>query len=216
MGDSIFKSKLSPEDLAASKRITNEENQKLKAKGKNIGEPLGKDSFLKLLVTELRHQDPTQPMADKEFIAQMAQFSSLEQMNNIAGDMKSLNLKAKSSEAYAMIGKHVQAFNPESGRPVEGLVSHVVRRQDDVMLMVNGQEVKMEDVSAVFAPPAQEQQRPAQNAQPALQQQSAPVSAKQEPVENNQLNQSVQKNDTVIKSKAAQAYSAQDAAVSKK
>ena len=212
MADSIFQSKLSPEDLAKNKRMTNEVNQGLKAKGKHLGEPLGKDSFLKLLVTELRHQDPTQPMADKEFIAQMAQFSSLEQMNNIAGDMKSLNLKAKSSEAYSMIGKHVQAFNPETGRAVEGLVSHVVREADDIALVVNGEKVKMEDVHAVFAPTPEDMQR---TARPAAQQQEQPA-AKEEPVRNNQLNQSVQTNDTITKSMAARAYTAQDAAVTQK
>ena len=44
---------------------------------------LGKDAFLQLLVTQMTHQDPTAPKADGEFIAQLAQFSSLEQLTEI-------------------------------------------------------------------------------------------------------------------------------------
>lgn len=44
---------------------------------------LGQDAFLNLLVTQLRHQDPLQPQANGEFIAQLAQFSSLEQLTQI-------------------------------------------------------------------------------------------------------------------------------------
>lgn len=52
---------------------------------------LGKDDFLELLVTKLQYQDPLEPMADEDFIAQLAQFSSLEQMNNIASGISEAN-----------------------------------------------------------------------------------------------------------------------------
>ena len=51
---------------------------------------LGRDAFLQLLVTQLQHQDPTQPQDDGQFIAQLAQFSSLEQLTNIDSTLKGM------------------------------------------------------------------------------------------------------------------------------
>ncbi len=73
---------------------------------------LDKDDFLQLLVTQLQHQDPLNPLDDKEFIAQLAQFSSLEQMNNVASGITAINetlAKQDSLSAANYIGKSVVA-----------------------------------------------------------------------------------------------------------
>ena len=59
----------------------------------NKSSSLGQDAFLKLLVTQLQHQDPTKPQADGEFIAQLAQFSSLEKLTQIATSIEELNAR---------------------------------------------------------------------------------------------------------------------------
>jgi flagellar basal-body rod modification protein FlgD len=51
---------------------------------------LGRDAFLQLLVTQMSHQNPLQPQEDGAFIAQLAQFSSLEQLTNIDSTLKTM------------------------------------------------------------------------------------------------------------------------------
>ncbi|MCL2572967.1 MAG: hypothetical protein FWE34_00265 [Defluviitaleaceae bacterium] len=83
---------------------------------------LDRNAFLNLLVTQLRHQDPLNPMDDREFIAQLAQFSSLEQMQN-------LNTTFNRNHAFSMIGSHVTGLtrNPTNGatQEVYGIVDSV-------------------------------------------------------------------------------------------
>jgi len=77
---------------------------------------MGKDDFLKLLITQLKYQDPLEPTDNKDFIAQMAQFSSLEQMTNItagfeklAGMQESILRESTIGQAVNMIGKTATA-----------------------------------------------------------------------------------------------------------
>lgn len=128
----------------------NEVNSKNKAKGKTYGEPLGKDSFLKLLVTQLQHQDPTKPMEDKEFIAQMAQFSSLEQMNKISNELEKMNMNTRAGEAYSLIGKYIHATDVKGGKSITGEVSHVTKAEDNIYANVAGFEIPLDQINAVF------------------------------------------------------------------
>ncbi len=117
---------------------------------------LGKDAFLKLLVTELQHQDPTSPMKDREFISQMAQFSSLEQMSNMNNAIQRLNRSSRSGEAYSLLGKRIEAFDPVTKKKVEGVVTSLFYKNNQIRLSVNGRSVGLSDIHAVY--PAEKQE----------------------------------------------------------
>lgn len=97
-------------------RTNNEFNTALsKQKGSN----LDKDSFMLLLVTQFKYQDPLNPMEDKEFIAQMAQFSSLEQLMNLNTSMEGLTNATNNQQminATSYIGKQVTVSGNTIGK----------------------------------------------------------------------------------------------------
>ncbi len=117
------------------------------AQGRVETKELGKDDFIKILITQLANQDPTSPMEDKEFIAQMAQFSSLEQMTNMAQDFSKLASMFSNSEAVSSLGKQVELVVGED--VVRGPVKAVTRGADPEVL-VNGNYYAWTQVSKVF------------------------------------------------------------------
>ena len=108
---------------------------------------LGKDDFLKLLITQLSYQDPTAPMQDKEFIAQMAQFSTLEQMTSMSADFAKLTAMLSGSEASGALGKNVELLDGE--RLVQGAIKAVTRGETPTVL-INGAYYNWDQVSKVF------------------------------------------------------------------
>jgi flagellar basal-body rod modification protein FlgD len=95
--------------------------------GKVTKQNMDKDDFLKILITQLTTQDPTQPMQDKDFIAQMAQFSSLEQMTNMATSFGKVSNVISASQAVSTIGKTVEI--QANGEMVKGQVTAVTPGQ---------------------------------------------------------------------------------------
>jgi len=91
--------------------------------GKGIDQELGKDEFLKLLITQLQHQDPTEPMDDKEFIAQMAQFSSLEQMTNMTQEFTKISGMMSRGNALSLLGQNVDILS--GSQRISGIVEAV-------------------------------------------------------------------------------------------
>jgi flagellar basal-body rod modification protein FlgD len=115
---------MSSAELAAVNQEVDAFNRVLNA-GKTVsaGGEMGKDEFLKILIAQLSHQDPTQPMQDKEFIAQMAQFSSLEQMTNVSSEISKVAALLEKGQAVSLLGRTVEIA--AGSRIVEGRVDEV-------------------------------------------------------------------------------------------
>ena len=114
---------------------------------------LGKQDFLKLLIAQLRNQDPMKPMEDKEFIAQLAQFSTLETLQNLEKKLDSNSGTQAVGQAAVLIGKRVEATLAD-GTSLSGLVSEVRLIAGTPRLVVDGKEVGMDQVTLIGGQPA--------------------------------------------------------------
>lgn len=107
---------------------------------------LGKDDFLMLLVTQLQYQDPLEPMDNTEFIAQTAQFSALEQMQN-------LNTTMTNSQAFSVVGKavYVESYSSSTGQYsfAAGIVESVELINGEAYVTIDGESYPYSDVVIV-------------------------------------------------------------------
>lgn len=134
---------------------------------------LDKDDFLKLLVTELRYQDAMNPMEDKEFIAQMAQLSALEQMQNLNktfeeglltlaesqnnyGENVATLLELMANQQYLnifnqglnLLGREVTYH--KDGEEIQGTVSAIKQGENGFMsIVVNEEEISLNEITSV-------------------------------------------------------------------
>lgn len=112
---------------------------------------LGKDAFLHLLVTQLRNQNPLEPLSNTEYIAQMAQFTSVEQLMNLATEMSAL--RHSLGIASSLIGKVVEwtEMDTSTGQPVtrRGVVDSIVVRDGEPLAKVGDQELTLDMITSL-------------------------------------------------------------------
>lgn len=138
---------MSPQDQARVAEQVSAFNKTLnEGKGAKVNAALDKNDFLKILITQLSHQDPTQPMDDKAFIAQMAQFSSLEQMTNMSDGLAKVATLVAKSQAVGLLGNAVDIA--DGSQMVTGIVE-AVTGGDYPQLLVNGQYYDYSQVQKV-------------------------------------------------------------------
>ncbi|MDR2630247.1 MAG: flagellar hook assembly protein FlgD [Spirochaetaceae bacterium] len=137
---------MSPQERTARALEADRLNKQL-FNGKTPVKDLGKDEFLTLLLAQLSHQDPTAPMEDREFISQMAQLNTLQQMTSMANDFSRLAELFTQSEAASSLGKSVELN--EGDKVVQGTVK-AVSRGGKPEILVNGTYYPWEEVTKVF------------------------------------------------------------------
>ncbi|MCL2093186.1 MAG: flagellar hook assembly protein FlgD [Treponema sp.] len=145
---------MSSQERAAAQAAVDNANrmlaQELGQRTVSPNQSMGKDDFLRILITQLRHQDPTAPMQDTEFIAQMAQFSSLEQMSNMAADFARMAQMLQQSDAASVLGKGVE-LNLGDDQVIQGVVQ-AVTRDEMPQILVNGVYFNWDMVTRIFDP----------------------------------------------------------------
>lgn len=110
---------------------------------------LGKDDFLKLMTTQLRRQDPMNPVDDTQFLAQMAQFSTLEQITNVGTGVQAQLASQATSQALALAGKTV-SYVDAKGVTQTGVVDAVVFDKGAATLTIGGAKgIQPSNVSVV-------------------------------------------------------------------
>jgi len=127
--------------------------QPLKDKSLPPSQELGKQEFLNLLMVQLRNQDPMNVQEDREFIAQLAQFSSLEQSTNLGLAMENLISFQQLTQGASLIGKEVEALIPAQGdqeaTTLIGIVEETSLQDGKIGLVVNGKNVDFKNITHI-------------------------------------------------------------------
>jgi flagellar basal-body rod modification protein FlgD len=111
----------------------------------SAGQTLNQADFLQLLVTQMSSQDPLDPQSDTEFAAQLAQFSALQQSQNMSQNLSAI-------QATSMLGETVTATPSDGSAAVSGTVTSVTISSGTPSVMVNGQPYSLSQVTSVTPP----------------------------------------------------------------
>jgi flagellar basal-body rod modification protein FlgD len=113
----------------------------------DFGNGLDSDSFLQLLVTQLKYQSPTEPMDPSELMNATAQLTLVDKMNELVKLQQSDSALTRANIASSIIGKNVSFNDETTGATVTGPVTAVKIQGDALLLRVNGKDIPFEIVT---------------------------------------------------------------------
>ena len=125
--------------------------------GTSANSALGKDAFMKLLVSQLKNQDPMAPTDNSQTLAQLAQFSSLEQMQQLNDNVVGLALLQQNNalmsqltQSSALIGQSVKYTDPSTNAVRTGTVNSIKIKDNLAVLSIGGEDVPLGNITEVL------------------------------------------------------------------
>lgn len=117
------------------------------AKERTTGSEIGQDAFLQLLITQLKNQDPMNPMNNSEFLSQQAQFTQISELQKLNKTMSSTN---EMMQASSLIGKNVQLTDPNNSLNIlSGTVSEAKIDSGGASIVINGESYPLSNVISI-------------------------------------------------------------------
>ena len=114
------------------------QQEALKSKTEGTDNTLDQDMFLKLMLEQLKYQDPLNPMSNQDFLAQQAQFTQLEQLQQLN---ETIEANSGLTQGMDLIGKEVTLMDPDDPqKTITGVVEEAVFYQNGCAVKVNGKE----------------------------------------------------------------------------
>jgi flagellar basal-body rod modification protein FlgD len=116
---------------------------------KGSGKELDKEAFLKLLMTQLKNQDPMNTMDQKDMMTQLTQLTSMEQMTNITKSLTTMANFTMLSQSAGLIGKTVSYKDPQSGEIISGKAASVTMTKGTPYIKVDGRSIKLDEILSI-------------------------------------------------------------------
>lgn len=111
---------------------------------------VSKDEFLKLFVAQLKNQSPMDPLKGHEFIAQLAQFSSVEQLTSLNASFADTMKFQQLTGGSEFIGKKATYVDPVLGGTAEGVIQGAITHNNSISVVIQNQEIPISNITGIF------------------------------------------------------------------
>jgi flagellar basal-body rod modification protein FlgD len=115
---------------------------------------IGQDQFMKLLAAQLSYQNPLEPIPQEDMLGQLAQFSTLSGIESLNANFSELYKLQSLTQGASLVGKQVSYYSELTQTTLTGTVNSASVENGSLILNINGEKVKLDNVTSVGTAPA--------------------------------------------------------------